>query len=138
MLTISDVQKKDAKCNTCTRRLIYIAYECSPWFRLVREPLKFIMRCWVWLYQLDPDEYKVNSPSCRNCMRSYKTLLKENSRFFRFLNLLVNPVFDIILERIVSREEVKKAKAHAHAATASEMLPYDGDRYIKDPRWNRI
>jgi len=138
MLTISEVQKKDTNCSTCTRRLINIAYECSPWFRLVREPLKFTMRCWAWLYQLDPDEYEVNSPSCSNCMRFYKTLLKENSRFFRFLNLLVNPVFDIILERIVSRKEVMKAKAHAHAATASETLPYDGDRYIEDPRWNRI
>jgi len=51
---------------------------------------------------------------------------------------VVNPVFDTILERIVSKEEVKKAKAHARAATAGEALPYDGDKYIKDSRWERI
>ena len=125
-------------CNTCTRRLVYIAYERSPWFRLVREPLKFAMRCWVRLYQLDPNQYEVTLPSCRNCMRFYKTVLKENSRLFRLLNKLMNPVFDIVLERIVSEEEVKKAKAHARAATAGEALPCDGERYVKDPRWGNI
>ncbi len=131
------VQKKNAVCNTCTRRLVDIAYERSPWFRLVREPLKLTMRTWVRLDGMDPGEYEVRSPGCYNCMRFYKTVLKEQSGFFRLLNTMVNPVFDVILERIVSKEEVKKAKAHACAATAGEALPYDGDKYIRDSRWEK-
>lgn len=130
--------KKDTICNTCTRRLIYIAYEHAPWFRLFREPLKLAMRCWVQFRHLDPGEYEVNSPGCYSCMRFYKTTLKESSTLFRLLNSLVNPVFDAILERIVSKEEVDKAKAHARAAIAGETLLYDSDRYIRDPKWRRI
>ena len=138
MLATPDVQKKNAECNTCTRRLVDIAYEHSPWFRLVREPLKFTMRTWVRLSGLDPEEYKVYSSGCYNCMRFYKTALKEHSGLFRLLHSMVNPVFDVILEGIVSKEEVKKAKAHARAATAGEALPYGGNKYTKDPRWGKI
>ena len=132
------VEKKKAVCNTCTRRLVDIAYERSSWFRLVREPLKLTMRTWVRLNGMDPEEYEVRSPGCYNCMRFYKTVLKEQSWLFRWLNSLVNPAFDLILERIVSKEEVDKAKAHARAATAGEALPYDGDKYIRDSRWEKI
>jgi len=51
---------------------------------------------------------------------------------------MANPVFDAILEGIVSKEEVDKAKAHARTAIAGEALPYDGDEYTKDPRWGKI
>ena len=132
------IQKKNAVCNTCTRRLVDIAYERSPWFRLVREPLKFIMRSWVRLYRIDIGEYEVNSQGCYNCIRFYKTALKERSGLFRLLNSLVNPVFDVILERVVSEVEVDKAKAHARAAIAGEALPCGGDKYIRDDRWGKI
>lgn len=138
MAATPDVQKRDAVCNTCTRRLVDIAYERSPWFRLVREPLKLTMRTWVRLYGMDPGEYEVRSPGCYNCMRFYKTVLKEQSGLFRLLNAMVNPVFDTILERIVSKEEVNKAKAHARAAMAGEALPYNGDKYTRDLRWDKI
>ena len=132
------VQKKSSVCNTCKRRLVDIAYQRSPWFRLVREPLKLMMRSWVRLYRFNPEEYIVLSPGCCNCMRFHKTVLKERSRFFRLFNAMVNPVFDAILEWIVSKEEVDKAKAHARAAISGEALPYDGDEYTKDSRWERI
>lgn len=138
MPVIPDVPKKNAVCNTCTRRLVVIAYRRSPWFRLVREPLKLTMRTWVRLYGMDPGEYEVRSPGCYRCMRFYKTVLKEQSRLFRWLNSLVNPTFDAILERVVSKEEVNKAKAHARAAISGEMLPYDGDKYTRDPMWDKI
>lgn len=138
MAATPDVQKRDGVCNTCTRRLVDIAYQRSPWFRLVREPLKFTMRTWVRLYGMDPGEYEIRSPGCYNCMRFYKTALKERSRLFRLLNSLVNPTFDAILEWIVSEEEVDKAKTHARAATAGEALPHDGDKYTRDPRWDKI
>ena len=131
-------QKKNAVCHTCTRRLVDIAYQRSPWFRIVREPLKLTMRTWVRLYGFDTEVYEVRSPSCYKCMRFYKTTLKERSRLFRFLNSLVNPIFDFILERIVSREEVDKAKAHASAAMSGEELPYNGDKYVRDHQWEKI
>jgi hypothetical protein len=43
--------------------------------------------------------------------------LKERSSLFRFLNGIVNPIFDHILETIVSKEEVLEAKKHAKEAT---------------------
>ncbi len=71
-------------------------------------------------------------------MRFYKTVLKEQSWLIRWLNYLVNPAFELNLERIVSKEEVKKAKAHARAATEGEALPCDGDKYVRDSRWEKI
>jgi len=131
-------EKKNAICNICTRRLVTIAYQRSPRFRLLREPLKLIMRYWAKLCQINLVDYEVRSPSCYDCMRFYKNALKNNSTFFRLLNKMVNPLFDAILERIVSKEEVDKAKAHARAAMAGEILPCDSDKYISDPRWRRI
>ena len=96
------------------------------------------MRIWVRLRGIDPGQYQVRSPGCYNCMRFYKTALKEESGLFRLLNSLVNPVFDAILERITSKEEINRAKAHARAAMSGEALPYDGDKYTGDSRWNSI
>jgi hypothetical protein len=42
---------------------------------------------------------------------------QKKSSLFRFLNGIVNPVFDWILETIVSEEEVMEAKIHAKEAT---------------------
>jgi len=132
------VSKKNTVCNTCTRRLVVIAYRRSPWFRLVREPLKFTMRKWARLYGFNPEEYEVRSPSCYHCIRFYKNALKERSGLFRLLHSLVNPAFDAILERIVAKEEVNKAEAHARAAMEGEALPYNGDKYTRDPWWGKI
>jgi 2-hydroxy-3-keto-5-methylthiopentenyl-1-phosphate phosphatase len=71
-------------------------------------------------------------------MRFYKTALKEHSALFRLLNAMANPVFDTILEQIVSKEDIDKAKAHARAAMLDEPLPYDGDQYLSDSRWWEI
>lgn len=131
-------EKKEAICNTCTRRLVTIAYQRSSWFRLLREPLKFVMRFWAKLYHINTTDYEVRSPGCYDCMRFYKTALKNNSTLFRLLNRMVNPLFDVILERIVSKEEIDEAKTHARAAVAGEILPCDSDKYISDPRWRRI
>lgn len=130
--------KKNAVCNTCTRRLVTIAYQRAPLFRLVRQPLKLAMRSWVRLYHLHPEDYRVNAPGCYNCMRFYKTALKERSWLFRQMNGFINPVFDAILERIVSREEVKKAEAHAQAATAGQALPDNGEEYTRTRLWPKI
>jgi hypothetical protein len=130
--------KKNTACNTCTRRLVFIAYERAPWFRLIREPLKLTMHNWVGLRGVDPREYEVHSNGCYDCTRFYKNELKEQSGVFRLLNSLINPVFDIIMERIVSEKEINNAKAHARAATAGEALPFSGEKYIRDPKWPQI
>jgi len=51
---------------------------------------------------------------------------------------MVNPLFDAMLEKIVSAEEIQKAKAHAKAVTAGEALPHDGASYTSDELWARI
>ena len=78
--------KKNAVCNTCTIRLVNAAYRRAPWFRLVREPLKWSMRLMALFYRINPDEYEVRTPSCYGCMRFYKVALKEKSRLFCWLN----------------------------------------------------
>lgn len=122
-MTYHPIQKagKDARCNTCTIRLVAIAYRRAPWFRLVREPLRLGMRLWAWIYRLDPSEYDVRTPACYDCIRFYKTALKERSRAFRFLNDRINPIFDAFIARIVTAEEIQQAKAYAHQATEGNV-----------------
>ena len=110
--------RRNAVCNTCTIQLVNIAYRRAPWFRLVREPLKLGMRVLAWLYRINPTEYDVRATACYGCLRFYKTSLKERSALFRWLNDRVNPLFDNLLERIVSTDEVKQAKTYARAASA--------------------
>jgi hypothetical protein len=50
-------------------------------------------------------------------MRFRKTVLKERSALFRWLNARVNPVFDRLLETIVTQEEVHAAKQYAAEST---------------------
>lgn len=113
--------KKNAVCNTCTIRLVRIAYARAPWFRLVREPLRWGMRGLAWLHRVDPAEYEVRKQSCYGCMRFYKVALKEKSALFRRLNGRVNPAFDALLERIVTAEEVREAKAYARKVTVPDV-----------------
>lgn len=53
-------------------------------------------------------------------MRFYKVALKEKSALFRWLNDRVNPRFDALLERMVTAEEVREAKAYAREATTKD------------------
>jgi hypothetical protein len=107
--------KKNAVCNTCTVRLVNIAYERAPWFRLAREPLRLAMRGLAWLHRVDASEYEVRTAGCP---RFYQVALKEKSALVRWLNNRINPVFDAMLERIVTEEEVRSAKVYAREATA--------------------
>ncbi len=112
--------KTIAVCNTCTLKLVTIAYQRRPLFRWLREPLKAGMRFLCWVHRIDPEEFVVRTNSCYGCIRFYKTSLKEKSTLFRFLHNRVNPLFDILLERIVTEEEIQEAKTFARAATAGE------------------
>jgi hypothetical protein len=118
---IDSASRKNAVCNICTVRLVEMAYRRAPWFRLVREPLKAGMRLMAFLHRIDPDVYEVRSPECYGCMRFYKVALKQKSGLFRWLNGLVNPHFDALIERILTGEEVQLAQAYAHAAMSGEL-----------------
>jgi hypothetical protein len=114
---------RNAVCNTCTLKLVDIAYRRAPWFRLIREPLKLGMRLLIVFHQVKPDEYILRTPACNNCFRFYKLALKENSSVFRWFNARINPVFDIALEKIVSKNELEDAKAYARRATHGDLTP---------------
>jgi hypothetical protein len=90
-----------------------IAYRRSFWFRLLREPLKLVMRVWVMLSGIDLTAYQFATPMCRNCNRSYKNALKDQSPIFRKLNEIINPYFDKILERIVGQQAIRDARSFA-------------------------
>lgn len=67
--------KKHAQCNTCTAKLVSIAYRRVPWFRLFREPLKQGMRFLSWVHRVDPEEYEVWTSQRFGCIRFYKLAL---------------------------------------------------------------
>lgn len=134
MTTTSRDIKKYVVCNTCTLKLVSIAYRRAPWFRLFREPLRLGMRVLSWIYRVNPSEYEVRTPHCFGCIRFYKIALKEKSGLFRRMNGLVNPFFDTLLERIVTEEEVKQAKTYAKAATDGEIIPEDAAKWMQGQR----
>ena len=107
---------KPAVCNTCTIQLVRIAYGRAPRFRLVREPLKAGMVAMGWLYRVDPREYNVPTESCHGCVRFTKLGLREKSGLFRWMNARINPIFDRILESIVTAAELEEAKRYAAKA----------------------
>jgi hypothetical protein len=113
-------QTKNAICNTCTIKLVKIAYQRAPWFRLVREPFKSGMQFLSWVYRVDPGEYKVRTPSCYRCIRFYKLGLKDRSGLFCWLNDRLNPVFDNLLEQIVTKEEIENARDYARSSTSAD------------------
>jgi len=113
--------RKNAVCGNCTLKLVNIAYRRAPWFRLVREPLKMGMRLLSRLHRVDVSLYDVRTPACYNCIRFYKLTLKEKSALFRFLHRGFNPVFDRILEKIVTEEEQQQAKQYADAASRGQV-----------------
>jgi len=108
---------KRGVCSTCTIQLVRLAYRRAPWFRIVREPLRLGMVLMGKWHRIDPDEYEVYTAGCRGCIRFTKIALKEESASFRWLNDRANPVFDRILESIVTKEEVSEAKRYAVKST---------------------
>lgn len=122
--------KKQAVCYTCTLRLIALAYRRAPLFRLVREPLRWGMRGLAWIYRIDPAEYEVRTPACYGCIRFYKTALKDQSALFRLLNRVINPLFDTLLEQLVTGDEIQQAKTYAQAATSGNLTDPDDKAII--------
>ena len=126
--------KKQIKCNTCTLKLVEIAYKRKPLFRIFREPLKISMKIFSKIYRINPEEYEARTPSCRGCIRFYKVALKEKSKVFSFLNKLINPLFDKIIESIVSEDELSQSKEYAEKAVKGEVLPEESSTWINNSK----
>jgi len=90
--------------------LVDKAYGRAWWFRLVREPLRLGMVAWGRACGIDPELYAMGSAWCAGCVRSLKTALKDASPLFRKVNGVLNPVFDRLLERVVTGGEIMEAK----------------------------
>ena len=133
------VEKKKVTCSGCTRRQVYLAYQRSPWFRLIRGPLKFGMLTLVRFHDFDFEECEVPSPGCYHCLRYIKNVLKKQSWLFPKLNFFGRPIFSIFSTWAMrGGESYDVSVEHARAALAGEPLPSDGDKYIKDPGWYKI
>jgi len=124
--------KKNAVCNTCTLKLVSIAYKRKPDFRFFREPLKIGMKIFSCLYCINPNEYLVKTPACHGCIRFYKVALKEKSSLFRWLNNKINPIFDRVIESIVTKEELSKSKGYGKLTISGKVSIEESDEWMKD------
>lgn len=96
--------------------------------------MKWGMRFLAFFHQIKPSEYAVRKRACYGCIRFYKVALKEKSGLFRFLNERINPLFDAMIEQIVSPAEIQDAKGHARAAMAGHGDLIDSDLIISKNR----
>ena len=120
----SGQEKRRAECNMCTIQLVELCYERTWWFRIFREPLVYGMRLMAWLHNIDPGEYEVRTEKCYGCLRFIKNELKEKSPLFRVLNGIINPVFNIIRDSIVTKDEKEQARIYANEAiNQDKQLP---------------
>jgi len=124
--------KKNATCGNCTLKLVTIAYQRAPWLRLLREPLKLGMRTLSMLHHVETSEYLVRTPACYNCIRFYKVALKEKSATFRWFHKWLNPLFDHVIETIVTEEERKQAREYAQAATQGSVDKHKAEAWMRD------
>ena len=120
-----------AICNHCTYKLVAIAYQRAPWFRLFREPLILGMRLLSWLHRIDAKEYQVRTPGCYRCIRFYKTALFGRSASFRWLHNQVNPIFNKLIARIVNDEERKQAKVYADSASQGKLSQEEVNKWMR-------
>jgi len=90
------------------------------------------MRILSWIYHINPDEYEVSTPSCKGCIRFYKLALKEKSSMFRWLNNRINPLFNRMLESIVTEEELKSAKDYGKNAVDGKVSDKESNKRMKD------
>ena len=56
------------------------------------------------IFDIGPKDVPVKSEGCYGCVRFTKTSLKDRSSLAKFINRIVNPIFDGIMETIVRKE----------------------------------
>jgi len=123
---------KYSVCKHCTYKLVAIAYQRAPWFRLFREPLKLGMRWLAFIHRIDAKEYQMRTPGCYQCIRFYKTALSGKSISFRWLHNRINPIFNKLIARIVTDEEKKEAKRYADAASEGRISREEAEEWMKN------
>lgn len=128
---MTDTDTEYAVCNHCTYKLVAIAYQRAPWFRLFREPLKLGMRWLAMIHNVDAKEYRMRTPGCYQCIRFYKTALFAKSRSFSWLHKQINPIFNKLIGRIVTDEEKKQAKKYADAASEGTLSEEEVKEWMK-------
>ena len=100
-------------CSSCTLHLVRLCYGRSVWFPVFREPLVAVMRLLGRLHGIAHSLAEGPGPDCRGCLRHLKNRLKEVSPLFVFLNRMVNPVFNVLRDSMVSKEDKAAAKDFA-------------------------
>jgi hypothetical protein len=56
------------------------------------------------IFDIGPKDFPVKSEGCYGCVRFTKSGLKDRSSLVKFINRIVNPIFDGIMETIVRKE----------------------------------
>ena len=113
--------RKNGTCGNCTIKLVTIAYRRAPWFRLMREPLLVGMRALAAIHHVNTAEYPFPTAACHGCIRFYKVGLREKSATFRRLHRRLNPAFDYVLGKIVTKEELGQTVKYARAASQGAL-----------------
>jgi len=90
------------------------------------------MRLLSRIHHVDTAEYLVRTSACYNCIRFYKVPLKEKSAIFRWLHRWINPVFDYVIEKIVTVEERQKARQYAQAATQGNLSEDEANDWMRN------
>ena len=112
-----------AFCSVCTIRLERLCRRRALWFRVLRAGLAGAVRVWSLWHPVDPVFYELRSPACRGCFRFRKNVLKEKSRFFRWLDSYVNPVFNWARDSLLLPGEKDSARVHATQAANATAGP---------------
>jgi hypothetical protein len=69
------------------------------------------------IFDVGPEGFPVKSEGCYDCGRFTKSDLKDRPSLVKFINRIVNPIFDGIMETIVPKEEIIEVKKYAREAT---------------------
>jgi hypothetical protein len=120
-------------CGMCTLKCAMIAYRCSPWFRLIREPMLVGMRFVAIIHQVEPEveAFPFPTATCHKCIRFYKLVLFKKSSTFRWLHSRVNPIFNYFMDRIVTQEERKQAREYALSACAGTLSDTEVSEWMR-------
>ena len=103
----------NATCKLCTIRLERLCYKRAFWFRVFRETLATAVRVWSLGYPVSATLYEARSPGCHGCLRFRKNVLKSQSRFFRWLDSFINPLFNRARDSLLTPQELEAARAYA-------------------------
>ncbi len=77
------------------------------------------------IFDIGPKDFPKKREGCYGCVRFTKSGLKDRSSLVKFINQIVNPIFDGIMEIIVRKEEIIEVKKYTREA-AHVILNFAG------------